>query len=100
MIYYGFIASSRLSLGLIINYLDKYPLFSIRYLEYKDWNKIVLLILKNKHYTEQGINEAEYVINGINRKRTLRLLKLTITIKIYILLLYYLIIKTLNRECR
>nr|AFD95918.1 intron-encoded LAGLIDADG endonuclease family protein [Talaromyces stipitatus] len=68
--YYNLTASSKLSLNLIVNYLEKYPLFSSKYLDYKDWKKIVLLILENKHYTEQGINETEYVRNGMNRKRT------------------------------
>ncbi len=68
--YYILTASSKLSLDLIVNYLEKYPLFSSKYLDYKDWKKIVFLILENKHYTEQGINETEYVRNGMNRKRT------------------------------
>lgn len=68
--YYNLTASSKLSLGLIINYLDKYPLYSSKYLDYRDWKKIVLLILEGKHYTEQGINETEYVRNGMNKKRT------------------------------
>jgi len=68
--YYILTASSKLSLDLIVNYLEKYPLFSSKYLDYKDWKKIVLLILEGKHYTEQGINETEFVRNGMNRKRT------------------------------
>lgn len=68
--YYNLTASSKLSLNLTINYLEKYPLFSSKYLDYKDWKKIVLLILDDKHYTEQGINETEYVRNNMNRKRT------------------------------
>jgi LAGLIDADG DNA endonuclease family protein/cytochrome c/quinol oxidase subunit I len=68
--YYHLTASNKLSLDLIVNYLEKYPLFSSKYLDYKDWKKIVLLILEGKHYTEQGINETEYVRNGMNKKRT------------------------------
>ena len=69
--YYCLTASSKFSLNLIVSYLEIYPLFSSKYLDYKDWSKIVFLILDNKHYTEQGINETEYVRNGINRKRTI-----------------------------
>lgn len=69
-VYYILTASNKLSLDLIVNYLEKYPLFSSKYLDYKDWKKIVLLILEGKHYTEQGINETEFVRNGMNRKRT------------------------------
>ena len=60
-----------MSLDIIVNYLEKYPLFSSKYLDYKDWKEIVLLIFENKHYTEQGINKAEFVRNKMNRKRTL-----------------------------
>jgi hypothetical protein len=60
-----------MSLNLIVNYLEKYPLFSSKYLDYKDWKEIVLLIFENKHYTEQGISKTELVRNKMNRKRTL-----------------------------
>ena len=69
--YYILTVSSIMSLNLIVNYLEKYPLFSSKYLDYKDWKEIVLLIFENKHYTEQGINKAEFVRNKMNRKRTL-----------------------------
>jgi hypothetical protein len=34
--YYTLTASSKLSLNVIVNYLDKYSLFSSKYLDYKD----------------------------------------------------------------
>lgn len=68
--YYTLTASSKRSLDIIVNYLDKYPLFSSKYLDYKDWKEIVLLIFENKHYTEEGINKTESVKNGMNRQRT------------------------------
>jgi hypothetical protein len=34
--YYTLTASSKMSLDVIINYIDKYPLFSSKYLDYKD----------------------------------------------------------------
>lgn len=49
---------------------NKYPLFSSKYLDYKDWKRIVLLIFENKHYTEQGIDKTESVRKGMNRQRT------------------------------
>ena len=67
--YFILTASSKLSLQIIINYLDKYPLFSSKYLDYNDWKKIVLLIFENKHYTEEGINKTESVKNSMNRQR-------------------------------
>ena len=34
--YYTLAASSKVSLNIIINYFNKYPLFSSKFLEYKD----------------------------------------------------------------
>jgi hypothetical protein len=34
--YYTLTASNKMSLNIIINYLDKYPLFSSKFLDYKD----------------------------------------------------------------
>jgi hypothetical protein len=34
--YYNLTASSRISLDIVINYLEKYPLYSSKYLDYKD----------------------------------------------------------------
>ena len=68
--YYTLTASSRMSLNIIVNYLDKNSLFSSKYLDYKDWKKIVLLMFENKHYTEEGIDKTESVRNSMNRQRT------------------------------
>jgi LAGLIDADG endonuclease len=68
--YYTLTASSKISLNIIINYLEKYPLFSSKYMDYKDWKEIVLLIFENKHYTEEGLNKTEFVRNSMNRQRT------------------------------
>jgi hypothetical protein len=35
-VYYTLTASSKMSLEIIKNYLDKYPLFSSKYLDYND----------------------------------------------------------------
>ena len=54
----------------MVNYLDRYSLFSSKYLDYKDWREIVLLILENKHYTQQGIAKTDSVRDSMNRNRT------------------------------
>jgi len=68
--YYIITASSKLSLDIIVKYLEEYPLLSSKYLDYKDLKEIVLLILENKHYTEEGLIKTDFVRNSINRKRT------------------------------
>lgn len=68
--YYTLTASNIMSLNIIINYLDKYPLFSSKFLDYKDWKVIVLLIFENSHYTKEGVYKTELARNSMNRQRT------------------------------
>jgi len=67
--YYTLAASSKVSLSLIINYFDFFPLYSSKYLDYIDWKKAAELILTNKHYTDLGVIEIDEIINNMNRKR-------------------------------
>lgn len=68
--YYTLAASSQRSLKIIIDYIEKYPLFSSKYLDYKDWKEIVELILENKHYTEEGLAKTDSIRKNMNRQRT------------------------------
>lgn len=68
--YFILTASNRMSLNIIVNYLEKHPLFSSKFLDYKDWKEIVLLMFENKHFTEEDINKTILVKNGMNRQRT------------------------------
>lgn len=68
--YYTLTASSKISLNILKNYLDKYSLFSSKYLDYKDWKEIVILMLDNKHYTEEGLIKTDSVRSSMNRQRT------------------------------
>lgn len=68
--YYTLAATSVLSLNIIINYFNKYPLFSSKYLDYKDWERIAYLIINKEHYTDKGINTVELVRSRMNTKRT------------------------------
>ena len=68
--YYILIASSKNSTEILINYLDRYPLFSSKYLDYKNWKEIVLLILENKHYTKEGLTKTDFARDNMNRNRT------------------------------
>lgn len=68
--YYTLTASSKISTEILVNYLDRYSLFSSKYLDYKDWREIVLLMLENKHYTEKGLTKTDSVRSSMNRNRT------------------------------
>jgi len=68
--YYILTGSSKVSLNIIINYFNKYPLFSSKYLDYKDWAKVAYLIINNKYYSEEEINTVEFIKSKMNTKRT------------------------------
>lgn len=68
--YYTLTASSKISLKILKDYLEEYPLFSSKYLDYKDWKEIVILVLDNKHYTKEGLIKTDSVRNSMNRQRT------------------------------
>jgi len=67
--YYNIVASSRKSLSIILDYFNFFPLYSSKYLDYKDWEKAATLILENNHYTEQGIFRIDSLKNSMNLKR-------------------------------
>ena len=67
--YYILTASSKISLNILLKYLEIYPLFSSKYLDYEDWKQVVLLILDNKHYTEEGLSKTDFLKKRMNRQR-------------------------------
>jgi hypothetical protein len=68
--YFYLTASSLKSLTIIIEYFENNPLFTAKYLDYKDWKHAVNLIMKNKHYTKEGIKEIDLLKEKMNLKRT------------------------------
>ena len=68
--YFNLTASSRKSLLIIITYFKLFPLYSSKYLDYKDWKEAAILILEKDHYTEQGISRIDILKNNMNLKRT------------------------------
>jgi LAGLIDADG endonuclease/Cytochrome C and Quinol oxidase polypeptide I len=68
--YFNITASSCKSLSIIIAYFKTFPLYSSKYLDYKDWEEAAFLILKKDHYTEQGIARIDILKNNMNLKRT------------------------------
>lgn len=68
--YYTLAATSRESLLVIINYFDIFTLYSSKHLDYIDWSKAVKLILNDKHYSQSGIIEIDYLKSKMNNSRT------------------------------
>lgn len=67
--YFSLTASSRKSLSIILIYFTSFPLYSSKYLDYKDWEEAATLILKKDHYTEPGIIRIDILKDNMNLKR-------------------------------
>ena len=68
--YFNITASNRISLSIILTYFNKFPLYSSKYLDYKDWKKAVILLLEKNHYNEKAIAKIDLLKNNMNLKRT------------------------------
>ena len=58
MFIFSLTASSSKSIKIIIDYFECYPLYSSKYLDYKDWAEAARLILDKKQYTNSCFWEA------------------------------------------
>lgn len=56
----------------VIEYFDRYPLYSSKYLAYKDWRYVVeqIRLREGKPLTAEGILEIEKIKSQFNKKRT------------------------------
>ena len=68
--YYTLTASSLESIKVIINYFYKFPFYSSKYLDYKDWEIVAKWRLNNEHYNEEIIPEIVKIKENMNSKRT------------------------------
>ena len=53
----------------VIDFVEKYPLFTRKHLDYLDWKKLVLLKADNAHKTEEGKLSMIDIKKGMNRGR-------------------------------
>lgn len=61
--------SSLKSRTVLIGYLDSFPLFTSKLMNYIDWKKCHKLMVDKLHITEEGRNQAIYLKSGMNRNR-------------------------------
>jgi hypothetical protein len=61
---------SQHSSKLLVNYLDKFCLFSSKYLDFLSWKRALSLILTKKHTTDKGKKIIANLKNNLNNKRT------------------------------
>ena len=66
------VRTSSLKANLVLcNYLDNYPLFGTKYLDAKDWMKVVNLFEKGEHKGKIGIEKIVQIKSFMNDKRTI-----------------------------
>lgn len=64
------IASTSLeSNSKVINYFEKFPLFSSKYLDYVNWKSIYMLQKKKLHLTAEGLQTCEEIKKNHNKTR-------------------------------
>lgn len=66
--YFNITAKNRKSISVVKNYLNIYPLFSSKYLDFLDWEKVLDLILRHENYDlieglKSGMNNNRININ-------------------------------------
>ena len=55
---------------ILVDYLEKYPLFSTKYLNYKDWLKVLTYFNLKEHKTAKGIKAIVEIKSKMNDKRS------------------------------
>lgn len=55
----------------LINYFTKYPLFGTKFLDYKDWVKVVKLFKQGSLNLKININYVKLIKSNMNDKRTI-----------------------------
>jgi hypothetical protein len=68
--YYLIAVSSPAKLITLINYLDKYPLFSSKRMNYNDFKTCYFMMLNKSHLTAEGRAQITKIKAGMNSTRT------------------------------
>jgi len=68
--YYSIAVTSPAKLAALIKYLDRYPLYSRKLLNYLDFKKCVDMMLSRKHLSKEGREKIKTIKAGMNSKRT------------------------------
>ena len=67
--YYSIAVTSPAKLSTLIKYLDRYPLYSSKLLNYLDFRKCVDMMLSREHLSKEGRDKIKYIKAGMNSKR-------------------------------
>lgn len=56
-------------LGRLVDYLNKYSLWTAKFNDYQDWLKVLKLIKSGQHLTDSGKSTIKKIKSGFNKKR-------------------------------
>jgi hypothetical protein len=68
--YYNIAVTSPTKLVVLIDYINRFPLFSSKWLNYLDFRTCHQMMLAKEHLTEDGRNRILSIKEGMNNKRT------------------------------
>jgi hypothetical protein len=54
----------------IVQYFNRFPLFSSKYLDYQNWEQAYYIIMAKIHTKPVGLSEIKQLKNSMNNKRT------------------------------
>ena len=55
--------------GIICKFLDKYPLYTMKNLDYFDWKRLINLKAQSAHHTKEGLAKMLEIRKGMNKNR-------------------------------
>ena len=67
--YYKLVGSSKRSRKILKDYFERYRLYTSKYMDYKDWEKVANLIENGEQYSDEGLKIVKEVKGRMNRNR-------------------------------
>jgi len=61
--------SSLKKMKAVIEYFDRFPLLSSKFLEYQDWKHVYVLLCQHQHLNDAGKAKILALKHGMNRNR-------------------------------
>ena len=68
--YYNITLNSIKNTKILVEYLEKYPLCSTKYLDYLNWKQVVMLIQTKEHLKKENLDNIKYLKRNMNNSRT------------------------------
>ena len=66
---YSLVLTRKESKEKLGEYLTRYPLYSSKYLDYKDWKKVLKIVEDKGHKSKEGLEECKRLKKGMDKGR-------------------------------